>query len=170
MSSEQEHAYHGDICRVGNRAGHTCTAVCNLGSGLSGSGLYTDAGRALWMDLPLARPSLCAPLCVARDLGWCDHDYPRWGEHTSESTVTTLPVLVAPASIMGRSSHVGYVTGLRPFAVPRSSVAIIAAPLLGKREKGWGFAAGLRPFIVLCPSPRCRRVFLMYRLAGSDCT
>jgi hypothetical protein len=33
--------------------------------------------------------------------------------------VTTLPVLVAPASIMGRSSHGGYATGLRPFALPR---------------------------------------------------
>ena len=23
-----------------------------------------------------------ALLCVAQDLGWCDHDYRRWGEHT----------------------------------------------------------------------------------------
>src|SRR5215212_9225190 len=60
------------------------------------------------------------PLCVARDLGWCECNYPRWGGHTSESTVTTLPVLGAPTSIMGRSSHGGYVTGLRPFALPRS--------------------------------------------------
>jgi hypothetical protein len=26
--------------------------------------------------------SLCASLCVARDLGWCEYDYPRWGGHT----------------------------------------------------------------------------------------
>src|SRR5829696_3512363 len=66
------------------------------------------------------------PLCVARDLGWCECNYPRWGGHTSESTVTTLPVLGAPTSIMGRSSHGGYVTGLRPFALPRSYAARLA--------------------------------------------
>src|SRR5215213_9622330 len=33
-----------------------------------------------------------APLCVARDLGRCDHDYPRRGAHTMESIVTS-PVL-----------------------------------------------------------------------------
>jgi len=38
--------------------------------------------------------------------------------------------------------------GLRPFALPRSYAAIIAAPLLGKREKGWGFAARLWSFAV----------------------
>jgi len=30
-------------------------------------------------------------LCVARDLGWCDHDYPRWGEHTPANTPTIPP-------------------------------------------------------------------------------
>jgi hypothetical protein len=54
--------------------------------------------------------------------------------------VTTLSVLGAPASIMGRSSQSTY-------------AAIIDAPLLGKREKGWSFAETLRPFIVLCPVP-----------------
>src|SRR5215210_6416367 len=39
--------------------------------------------------------------------------------------------------------------GLRPFALPRSYAAIIDAPLLGKRERGWGFAARLQPFFVL---------------------
>jgi hypothetical protein len=34
-------------------------------------------------------------------------------------TDTTSSVRGAPASIMGRSSHGGYVTGLRPFALPR---------------------------------------------------
>jgi hypothetical protein len=40
------------------------------------------------------------PLCVARDLVWCEHDYPRWGGHTPESIVTSA-VLGASASIMG---------------------------------------------------------------------
>jgi hypothetical protein len=40
------------------------------------------------------------PSSVARDLGWCDHDYPRWDAHTSES-IATYSVLGAPASIMG---------------------------------------------------------------------
>jgi hypothetical protein len=46
---------------------------------------------------------------------WCDHNYPRWGEHTSASTVTTPPVLGVPASIMGRSFQSAW---LRPFALP----------------------------------------------------
>src|SRR5829696_6506678 len=49
----------------------------------------------------LARPFALPPLRVARDLGWCDHEYPRWGAHTSESPVTTLPVLGASASLIG---------------------------------------------------------------------
>jgi hypothetical protein len=64
--------------------------------------------------------------------------------------VTTLSVLGAPASIMGRSFQS---TWLRPFALLRSYAAIIDVPLLGKREKGWSFAETLRPFIVLCPVP-----------------
>jgi len=37
--------------------------------------------------------------------------------------------------------------------LPRFYDAIIAAPLLGKREKGWSFAGTLRPFVVLCHGP-----------------
>jgi hypothetical protein len=53
-------------------------------------------------------PSLARPFAlrtsfasVARDLGRCDHDYPRWGVHTPESTTPTSSVLGAPASLMG---------------------------------------------------------------------
>src|SRR5215212_6602662 len=46
------------------------------------------------------RPSLCAPLCVARGLRWCEHDYPRCGGHTLDST-NTPTVLVASASLIG---------------------------------------------------------------------
>src|SRR5215208_6442512 len=42
-----------------------------------------------------------------------------------------------------------HVTGLRPFALARCYAAIIDAPLLGKREKGWGSAAWLQPLLVL---------------------
>ena len=59
-------------------------------------------------------------------------------------------VLGASASIMGRSFQS---TWLRPFTLPRSYAAIIDAPLLEKREKGWSFAGTLRPFFVLCHAP-----------------
>src|SRR5215216_1202663 len=32
-----------------------------------------------------------AALRVALDLGWCDHDHPRWGWHTLESTLYNSP-------------------------------------------------------------------------------
>ena len=31
------------------------------------------------------------PLCVARDLGWCDHDYPRWGAHNASDSTLLHP-------------------------------------------------------------------------------
>ena len=43
-----------------------------------------------------------ALLCIARVLGWCDHDYPRWGGHNTPVRLTTVQlfhVLVAPASL-----------------------------------------------------------------------
>src|SRR5215207_11225145 len=55
------------------------------------------------------------PRAVARDLGWCDHDYPRWGGHTPESTVTTLRARRTGFSHMvGAPPH----TGLRPLRYP----------------------------------------------------
>jgi len=62
------------------------------------------------------RPFTLRPLCVARDLGWCDHDYPRCGGHTSDSSVTKLPVLVAPASLIG--SELSYEPGSGPRFAP----------------------------------------------------
>src|SRR5215208_1351123 len=56
------------------------------------------------------------PLCVAQERQWCDHDYPRWGEHTLCNGQLKRPVLGPPASIMGRSSQS---TWLRPFALLR---------------------------------------------------
>ena len=72
-------------------------------SSLLGSGLYNACivGRVVsHFCSSTTRPSLCAPLCVARDLGWCDHDYPRWDAHTTTQRSYT-PVLGAPASIIG---------------------------------------------------------------------
>ena len=56
--------------------------------------LFRLSHHPVWRSLHFAR------LCVARGLGWCDHDYRRWGGHTSES-IATYSVLGAPASIMG---------------------------------------------------------------------
>src|SRR5215218_11348113 len=48
------------------------------------------------------RPSLCASLCVARGLRWCEHYYPRWVEHTTDRHVTSAHthVLYSPASLI----------------------------------------------------------------------
>jgi hypothetical protein len=53
----------------------------------------------------------------------------------------------------GSSSHGAHATGLRPVASPRCYAAIIDAPLLGKRARGWGFAGRLQPFLVLLAGP-----------------
>jgi hypothetical protein len=57
-----------------------------------------------------------AALFFARDLGWCDHDYPRWGGHnTTPRCVAKLPVLGEPASILGSElSRYGAPTLLLP--------------------------------------------------------
>jgi hypothetical protein len=63
------------------------------------------------MGLHPARLSLCAPLCVAREIEWCDHDYPRWGEHTlCNGHLECPPVLGSPASLIG-SERPPYVRG-----------------------------------------------------------
>jgi hypothetical protein len=61
------------------------------------------------------RPSLCALLCVARGLGWCDHGYPRWDAHTTESMSTIPPCSAHRLLFWGRSSYIPHCTGLRPF-------------------------------------------------------
>jgi hypothetical protein len=64
-----------------------------------------------------------ALLCVARDLGWCDHDYPRWGGHTLCHGQQNGPVLVTPASIIGSEFPLVPSMGLRPFALPHPDAA-----------------------------------------------
>jgi hypothetical protein len=50
---------------------------------------------ALFYPDPIRQRSLrFAPLCVARDLGRCDHNYPRGGGHTS-LTPLQLPLCSA---------------------------------------------------------------------------
>jgi hypothetical protein len=63
--------------------------------------------------------TLC-PLCVARDLGWCEHDYPRWGGHTLCHGQIKGPVRVAPASIIGSELPVqlGSDPSLCPVPIP----------------------------------------------------
>ena len=94
-------------------------ALAPTGAGLSGFGLYTVLGRADSFISPsrLARLHF-ALLCVARDLGWCDHDYPRWDEHTlCNGQLKGPPVLGPPASIMG-SELPPYVRGSDPSLWP----------------------------------------------------
>jgi hypothetical protein len=158
-----ERGVAGDGLRsVGEEALPSSKSVCSIlpiaiyGPGLSGSGLYNALGRALWMDLPLARLSLFA-LSVLRGTSGGATMSTLGGTRTK---LRTAPCCTPPCSAhrllsWGRNYHRPYVTrapALR--SVPRSYAAIMGAPLLGKREKGWGFAARLWPFIALCP-PRC---------------
>jgi hypothetical protein len=116
--------------------------------GPSGSGLYTVPGRVVSHSTTATRPTQCAPSALRRSV--CGETMSTPGALGTRYSYNP-PVLVAPASLIkGRSSSP---IRLWPFALSRSYAAIIAAPLLGKREQGWGFAARLRPFIVLCPAP-----------------
>jgi hypothetical protein len=101
----------GDGLRsVGEEALPSSKSVCSIlpialcGPGLSGAPAFIYnaciVGRVVLYPWPSQRGLRFAPLCVARDLGRCDHDYPRWDAHTMESIVTS-PVLGALASIMG---------------------------------------------------------------------
>jgi hypothetical protein len=76
-------------------------------------GLYNALGRAA---APMSSSAAFAlrPLRIARDLGWCEYDYPRWDAHTTES-MPTIPLCSAHRLLSwGWSSH----TGLQPFALP----------------------------------------------------
>src|SRR5215211_1146058 len=59
---------------------------------LSVAALFRLSHHPIWRGLSFAL------LCVARDLGWCDHGYPRWGEHTlCNGHLECPPVLGSPA-------------------------------------------------------------------------
>ena len=131
--------------------------------GRSGPGLYTAPGRAFPPSFGAA--FALRPGSVARDLGWCDHDYPRWGGHNM-LCVAFVQLILPSARHTGFSQRVGalFLTGLRPFALPRpdalsphlpaspcavSCVRVhqhiipdnISIPLLGYRARsGWGYA------------------------------
>src|SRR5215204_6599224 len=68
--------------------------------GLSGSGLYNAPSRAL-LPTPCSQAFALCPLCLAQERLWCDHDYPRWGAHTSTESTVTFSVLGAPVSLIG---------------------------------------------------------------------
>src|SRR5215208_7682263 len=74
-------------------------------SALSGWGYAPSGSAALALR----------PLCLATERLWCDHVYPRWGEHTSSpgKHTGTTPVLGASASIMGSEFSVYLVPALR---------------------------------------------------------
>jgi hypothetical protein len=71
------------------------------GPGLSGSGLYNALGRA-FRDLPsLARLSLCPPEALRWVVGGANMTILGGAGTPCIASVTKLPVLVAPASIIG---------------------------------------------------------------------
>ena len=92
---------------------------------LRGSGLYTVLGRAWWMDLPLARLSLCAPSALRGTVGGATMAIPG-GASTTLRTVHTCCTHVpgSPASLIGSELPR---TGLRPFTLP--SVREVVASL-----------------------------------------
>jgi hypothetical protein len=103
-----------------------CSYQDDQAGALRGSGLYNASlvGRVVlgyWVVLH-QRGLHLAPLCVARDLGWCEHVYPRWGGHTSSpgQHPGTTPGLGSSASIMGSelSSLLGSGPSLCPVPMP----------------------------------------------------
>jgi hypothetical protein len=83
--------------------------------------------------------ALC-PLCVARDLGSCDDDYP--GGAGMLCTILQLPyVLGAPASIIGSELPRAR---LRPFALPRPD-----KPCSYQDDQGRGILRRVPAFIML---------------------
>ena len=119
----------------------------------NGPGLYRTPAfilslAALCGLLP-ARPTQCAPSALRRSV--CGETMSTPGALGTRYSYNP-PVLVAPASLIkGRSSSP---IRLWPFALSRSYAAIIAAPLLGKREQGWGFLRGSGPLSCSAP-PQC---------------
>jgi hypothetical protein len=88
----------------------SCPSLAIYGPGSSGgSGLYTVHGRAFLTSL--GRPSLCAPEALRGTLGSANMSVP--GGHIPPCSAHRL-------LSKGRSSQV---TGLRPFALPRSYAA-----------------------------------------------
>ena len=57
------------------------------------------------------------PLRIARGRRWCEHDYPRWGGHTTDREHCNFPVRRHRYLSWGRSSHGA---GFRPFVANRN--------------------------------------------------
>ena len=99
---------HSDNRCGGNRGGVAPTAASlrpRVGPGLSGSGLYNASigGRVILSPFYLDAAIAMRPQSVARDLGRCEHDYPRWGGH--------IPFFTTPCSAHRLLSHTA---GARP--------------------------------------------------------
>jgi hypothetical protein len=81
-----------------------------------GSGLYLKC-LYCWphCSLPILDNAAFAlrPLCVAWDLGWCDHDYARWDAHNALYNTVSIPYTCSAHRLL---SGVGAPTG-----PPRSS-------------------------------------------------
>jgi hypothetical protein len=93
-------------------------------------------------------------LCLAKERLWCDHDYPRWGAHTTESTLATLPRARRTGFYHGVGASLVYLAPALRFAPPRCpkpSLALTPAVLeLWPRTQmaGSGFqASGLARYL-----------------------
>jgi hypothetical protein len=96
--------------------------------------LYCSWPRCLRsiLFLPFGAAFALCPLCAAREFGWCDHAYPRWGGHTTESTLATSPTCLShrllsnrvgvPTTPLCRALALSFAPVLTPLAV--SSVAL----------------------------------------------
>jgi hypothetical protein len=94
-----------------------------------------------------------APLCVARDLGWCDHEYPRCDDaHNATQRTVTSRVLGSPASLIGSEL---------PRWLRYGALTLRSAPVLcrynrrtSSREEGKGLGIRREAPALYCALPR----------------
>jgi hypothetical protein len=145
--------------RVGRTENSPSKSVCSI----LPLARHLPAGASFGVSRPLSCPSAARlftfPLrvafalspsfaSVARDLGRCDHDYLRWGAHSSYVTTHCTHVLGAPASIIGSELPQLPAYGLRPLALPHPDALspLPASPAVlahNTRRYGHPLAGGL---------------------------
>src|SRR5215217_1868223 len=86
---------------------------------------------------PIWRGLSFALLCVAWDLGWCDHDYPGGAGTTPRTVFDNSFVLASSASLIG--SELSSLLGSGPSALPRPDALSppVSLPLCGAHNTRW---------------------------------